>query len=409
MPIGRKKIAILGTLDTKGDQVDYLRSVIESKGHDTVVIDVGVLGEPTCTPTMTRHQVAGAAGMTLEEIITLGHKGQEAKSLRKMTEGARNILADLNEKENVDGVIALGGSMGTALALRAMEVLPLTLPKIILSTMAYSPTIDPDCFSHNIIMIPWIGGLWGINEVAKRILNQAAGAITATCEAYERSPISAKKLIGVSSFGMASSLFLFHLRPELEKRDCEVAVFHPTGMNSRLLEKAIEDGSIDMSLELTIGSELTTIIVDSASSPSRNRLEAAISRGIPMILSQGNMEVCTWGPVKPIPENYAGRRRYEHNPLLWIINTRLEDRLAAIRMLTEKLNRATGPTAFVFPRRRPLGITKYGLADPEGMDMIRQELKGNLKSDVNFVEVDCSADDAPFAQKVISLMDEMLG
>lgn len=403
-----KSIAVIGTLDSKGDQVEYLRQGIEKRGCRTIVIDVGVLGEPACEANITKHQVAEAAGTTIDDIIAMGVKGQEIKSMNKMAEGCRQIIKDMNGKEEIDAFLAVGGSMGTSLALHVVEVLPLALPKMLVSTIANSPAINPDYYAHNLIMVPWIGGLWGINELSKIILDQVVALITAASEVYERKPLCSKRLVGVAALGMAASNYLAHLRPALEKRDFEVSVFHATGMGPRLLEKAIADGSVDVALELFVGHEITMDVLGSGFSPGPQRLEAAIKQGTPMIVSHGILEVISWPAYVPLTGQLADRPHLEHNNLLWMLFTTREERLEAAKILTEKLNRTTGPTAVVLPLKPARGVTQYGIDDPEGNELFREELKGNLKPEIKVVEVDATQDDPEFSEQVVAVVDEMM-
>ena len=403
-----RTIAIIGTLDTKGDQVEYLKNKIQVKDHKALVIDVGVLGDPGCPADITRQQVAEAANTTIDAVIEMGGVGNETKSIGKMGDGVCRLLKEMDQQGELDALLAVGGSMGTSLAIRAIEVLPFQMPKVILSTIANSPAIDPDVYAHNVMMIPWVGGLWGINEISKMILNQAAGVIVGAAEAYEKGSFSEKRMIGVVSLGMSGARFLFHLRPALEKKGYDIATFHATGMGSRLLEKAVEEGYIDAVLELCAGFELVNEEYSSVFGPGPHKLEAAIKRGIPMIVSLGSMEITSWGPIKPIPEKLQGRPQFEHNPLLIGILTTLEERLTAAKKLAEKLNRTTGPTALIIPLIPPYGQTKYGLADPEGMEAVRKELRKNLDPKVKVFEIDSSEEDPKFTSKVMELLEEMI-
>jgi uncharacterized protein (UPF0261 family) len=305
-------------------------------------------------------------------------------------------------------MLAVGGSMGTSLAIRTAQILPFQMPKVILSTIANSLAIDPNVYAHNVMMIPWVGGLWGINEISKMILNQAAGVIAGAVEAYEKGSFGEKRIIGVVSLGMSGARFLVHLRPALEKKGYDIATFHATGMGSRLLEKVVEEGYINAVLELCAGFELVNEEYSSVFGPGPHKLEAVIKRGIPMIVSLGSMEITSWGPIKPIPEKLQGRPQFEHNPLLIGILTTLEERLAAAEKLAEKLNRTTGPTALIIPLIPPYGQTKYGLADPEGMEAVRNALKKNLDPKVRVFEVESSEEDPKFTSKVMELLEEMI-
>lgn len=230
----RKSIGVIGTLDTKGDQIQYIVQLIEGRGHRAVVIDVGVLGKALFQPTISRQQVAKAGGSSIEEIIAFSDEGE---AVEKMTEGASKIVEELCSMGKIDGILALGGSMGTALALRVTKVLPLGMPKLILSTQAYSPAITPDMVNGDVIMMSWVAGLWGLNNMAKRVIDQAAATIIGTVEAYKREWTKQGKVVGVTSLGMTSSRYLYHLKPALEERGYEVAVFHATGMGAGSLSK----------------------------------------------------------------------------------------------------------------------------------------------------------------------------
>lgn len=402
-----KTIAIVGTLDTKGDQVDYLSRNIKENGHEVLIIDVGVLGESRDQADITRHEVANAAGTTLEKIADMG-PGKESEAMNKMANGTRAVLKDLNEKERIDSVLSIGGSMGTSLALTAMKDLPLAMPKIVLSTIANSPAIDPDLLSNNVLMVPLIGGLWGLNEFAKKSLDQVTGLIIGSTVAYNRGPITDKKLIGVTSLGMSAARYLHHLRPALDKRNYEVAVFHATGMSTRLFENAVNEGLFNFVLDLYAGMELIHEICGSLFSPGPRRLEAAAKQGIPQIVSLGLIEMCLWGPYKPIPEKFSKRQILHHNPLLWMIFTNLKEKVMMAKMLAKKLNQSKGPTAIIIPMKPPFGLTKWGFEDSEGLEAVRKTLKQSLKSEINYVEVDASTDDKEFSDWVLALMDHMI-
>ena len=401
-----KFIAIIGTLDTKSDQVEYLKKLIQERGHQTTIIDVGVLGTVSCEATVTRRQVAQAAGSSLEEIIAFNHEG---KAMGKMADGACKIVKELYSKGELDGIIAVGGSMGTSLTLKVMDVLPLSLPKLILSTIAYSPAINPDLLCNGVLMMSFVGGLYGTNEIAKRILGQAAAIISAAAEAYKKEPITKKKLIGITTLGMAASRYLSHFKPGLEKRGYEIAVFHATGMNTRTLEKAIEEGLISAVLDLRIGTELMSQVCGSLYAPGFHRLESAAKRRIPQVLSPAGIETCLWAPYKPLPPRFARRKMFEHNPLLIVFSTTTEEKMKVASIMAKKLNQLMGPTALILTTKSSPAVIAHGMSDPDGVRAFGEVLKRALKPDIKVVELDASNDDPEFADEAIRLLDEMVG
>jgi uncharacterized protein (UPF0261 family) len=410
-----KAIAIVGTLDSKGDQIEYFDKIIKQNGRETIIIDVGVLGEPVVAPDITKHQVAQAAGVTIDQVIELAKetfkKGDSGPSaaMDKMTEGACKILENLQSEERLSGIVCAGGTLGTSLALNIMSALPLLIPKLILSTVANSPGINPDLVSNNVMMMPWIGGLWGINKVAKMVLNQAAAYIIGASKIYEQEGMKdpKEKSVAVTSLGMTACKYLYHLRPSLRERGYDTAVFHSAGAG-RIFERLVASGEFDFVLDLFAGGELLNEIAGSLLSPGPRRLEAAVKQGVPQIVSLGLTEIFLWGAYKPVPEKFSDRPTMRHNSILWMIPTKLEERLAMVRLLAEKLNLATAPTAVIVPLKASLGTTQIGLEDKEGMMAIYQELKSRLEPKIKYIEVDASTDDKAFSDEVIRLMDEML-
>ena len=157
-----KSIVLLGTLDTKGDQLEYLKALIERLGHTACVVDVGVLGAPPFQPTISREDVAQAAGVTVQDIIALDSPGV---AMVQMAKGASAVMKELPAGGKLDGLIAVGGSGGTSLALAVLKAIPVNVPKLLVTTMAYSAAITPDMVSgDNVMMLPWVAGLWGLEQ-----------------------------------------------------------------------------------------------------------------------------------------------------------------------------------------------------------------------------------------------------
>lgn len=229
-------ILILGTGDTKSDEMAFLADCLKGQGANAITMDVGILKDPTCHVDITRHDVAEAAGTTNAEIIALG---DENKAMAKTSVGASQITRQLYDDNEVHGVIILGGTMGTDLALDVCDVLPMGFPKIIVSTVAFSPLLPPERISPDVMMILWAGGLYGLNAVCKSSLSQAAGAVLGAARAVVP-PKADRPMIGMTSLGSSSLKYMKKLKPELEARGFDLAIFHTTGLGgapSRLWPK----------------------------------------------------------------------------------------------------------------------------------------------------------------------------
>ena len=277
-----KKIIVIGTLDTRGEEIRYLADRIEENGFEPLVMDVGVLGEVPFEPFITRDLVAKSAGTSIQEIIALGHEG---KAMSVMAAGCGKILADLCEQGTVQGVIAAGGSMSTSLALEAMQTLPMGLPKLILSTIAFSSLVPPDAVCADLSMMLWPAGLYGLNSISEGVLDTAAGAISGAAGAYIRREKTAGKVVGITSLGTSQQKFVETLKPALEQRGYEVAVFHTVGMGGKAFEEAVSAGLIDVALDLSLVELMDFVNGGATSSSGRDRLKAAARKGIPQIVA----------------------------------------------------------------------------------------------------------------------------
>jgi uncharacterized protein (UPF0261 family) len=408
-----KYIAIIGTLDTKGDQVEYIKEKIEKEGQHTCVIDFGVVGDPHFKPTYDRHQVAQAAGTSIAGVLTLNDR---RAGLEKMGEGVAAIMSGLCAENRLCGVLAVGGSQGTAVSLMIMKNVPLGIPKLLLTTIAYSPVIVPDMVSgDDLMMLPWVAGLWGLNSISKQSLETAAAAISGAAKAFTERPVSTKKVVGVSSLGGAVNRYMDELKPALEERGYEVAVFHVLGMPGRMFERVISDGLIAVSLDLSAGKELLNQVTGGVYTAGEHRLEAAGKIGIPQIVSPGALETFHWGNDRPFPAKYKNRLYFWHNALHRTIRSNAREMAAVGTLMAEKLNRAKGPTAVVLPLQGMGPMPFPPLASPEaeaeaqrGWTGFRRNIKQMLKPEIEYIEIDVTFNDSLYVDTVLKLFDEMM-
>jgi uncharacterized protein (UPF0261 family) len=209
------------------------------------------------------------------------------------------------------------------------------------------------------------------------------------------------------------------LKPALEERGYEVAVFHGGGLSGRVLEKAIYDGSIAAVLDLAVGVEILNEVCGGVASSGKHRLEAAARSGIPQIVSPGTIEAFHWGEDKPFPAKFRDRPQQRHNIILNVVASSIRERAAVGKFMAEKLNTAKGPTVMVIPMRKtPISIPKLyatdtfrqNMAAPQkGLEAFRRAFMRNLKNPkVEVVTLDCDYNDQPYAETVLSLFDEMM-
>jgi uncharacterized protein (UPF0261 family) len=401
-----KAIAIVGTLDTKGEEIRYIKERVESRGYEALVIDGGILSKPLFLPDINREQVAQAAGTSLNEVIALGDENQ---GIAVMGKGAAKIAQDLCSAGKLHGVIALGGTMGTWLGLEVMRTLPLSVPKLMLSTVAFTHFVTAEMVGKGQMMAECVAGLWGLNVISKAVLDTAVGAMAGMIETVGEI-ISEKPIVGITTMGSAAFSYVPQIKPRLEESGYEVAVFHTSGLGGLTLERLIDEGLISAALDLCLF-DLGCQVTGSTFGVGPNRLEAAAKRGIPLIAAPGGTECVAWPlPPEALPAQFRNRTLRGHNPNTTGVMLSKEEKAEIGKLMAQKLNRATGPVAVVLPLR---GVSRHDAPggmfyDPEGREALVQSFKQHIAPKVEVVEVDANINDPAFSDAVIALLDKMM-
>jgi uncharacterized protein (UPF0261 family) len=399
-----KTVAIVGTLDTKGEEFAYLRSRIESAGLATLIIDCGVLEAPTFTPDVSRREVASAAGQRLEDLVATHDRGS---SIAAMAAGAAVVVRRLFEQGRIQGLISLGGSAGTTIGTAAMRSLPAGFPKVMVSTLASGDT-RPFVGTKDIAMLYPIVDIAGLNRLSRRILGNAAAAIAGMVNQEDAEDREAKPLIAATMFGVTTPCVTL-ARRILEQNGFEVLVFHATGAGGQAMEGLIADGYVAGVLDITT-TELADELAGGVMSAGPHRLEAAARKGIPQVVCPGAIDMVNFGPLDSVPEKYRQRRLYVHNANVTLMRTTPAECAELGRITAEKLNRAQGPVAFLMPLRGVSAIDSTGLpfSWPEADRSYLDALKANLDPRIRLVEVDAHINDQDFARAAASCLLELM-
>ena len=399
-----KTIALIGTFDTKGEEFSFLRERIESAGLRTLMIDVGVLGDPAFAVDISAADVAAAAK---ESLAALRRDRDRGRRVSTMAIGAQAILGWLVEQGALHGVVSLGGSAGTAIATAAMRALPYGFPKLMVSTLAAGDT-RPYVGTRDICMMPSVLDISGLNRVSRRILSNAAGAICGMV-AVEQATVSGQKpSIGATMFGVTTPC-VTAARRILEARGYEVLVFHATGTGGRAMEQLIEDGAFVGVLDLTT-TELADELVGGVMSAGPHRLEAAGRKGIPQLVCPGAIDMVNFGPVETVPEKFRSRNLHIHNSTVTLMRTTPEECAEIGRITATRLNAASGPVTVLIPLQGVSAIDKAGgpFCSNEALDAYRLALKAKLNPNIRLVELNAHINDEGFARTAADLLIESL-
>jgi uncharacterized protein (UPF0261 family) len=372
------------------------------------VIDGGILGEPLFQPDITREQVAEAAGKSLKELLVLG---EAAKPIEVMAKGCSEIAEGLYAEGKLDGIIAIGGILGTTLGIAAMKRLPLWLPKLMVSAIGlspFSPVLDPELSVKDVTVMPTVADLWGVDNITKTILQNAAGAIAGMVETHEKTGPSQRPLIDIITFGTVVCKQALWAKPLLEQRGYDVIVFEATENAS---EELVDQGLMRGTLDFVAGYLFTNEFCGGAPRPWPMRFEARIRRGIPQVFSPGLAEAITWSEAfGPLPQRFENRKIYPHGAMAICIKASEEEMAASGVRMAQKLNEMTGPTAMLIPIRGFSEWDKQGHMwyDPEGRKAFIEGLKKHIGPKVKVVELDMHINDREFAEQAVTIFDEMM-
>jgi len=397
-------IAVLGTMDTKGDEHGFVAEQIRARGHQTLIIDVGTGGPPKLKPDVTREEVAALSGIDLAEVLARHDRGA---AVTAMTRAAATVLEKLAGAGRIHGVISLGGGGGTAIGTAAMRALPLGFPKLMVSTLASGNTAQY-VGVKDIVMMPSIVDVAGLNRVSRVILTRAAGAI---CGMVEVTPPSGqdKPIIAASMFGNTTEC-VQKAREILEAAGYEVLVFHATGTGGRSLEALIESGLVAGVLDVTT-TEWADELVGGFLTAGPTRLEAAARAGVPAVVAPGCLDMVNFFGPESVPAKFSGRIFYHHNPQVTLMRTNSEECAQLGRILGVKLNISTGPVAVLIPRRAISVISAPGqpFHDPSADQALFDEIRANLRKDIELQEFDCTINDPVFAEACAHTLLRLIG
>jgi uncharacterized protein (UPF0261 family) len=386
-------IAILGTMDTKGEEHGFVADLIKQRGHKVLVIDVGALEPPKLKPDITREEVAQAAGIDFTALLAKRDRGE---SVAAMSKGAPLVLSRLVAEKKVEGVISLGGGGGTAIGTAAMRALPIGFPKLMVSTLASGNTAQY-VGVKDIVMFPSIVDVAGLNRISRQILTRAAGAICGMVESQPKAGAD-KSIIVASQFGNTTAC-VDHARKILEQEGYEVLVFHATGTGGRTMESLVESGMVAGVLDITT-TEWADEWVGGFLGAGPTRLEAAARNGVPAIVTPGCLDMVNFYGPDSVPAKFQGRTFYQHNPQVTLMRTSPEECVQLGKILAEKVNLSKAPVTVLLPTKAISVISAPGqkFNDPVADMALFDAIKSNLRKDIEVVEMDCKINDPEFAE-----------
>lgn len=399
-----KTVAVLGTFDTKGKELKFIKECIEEHGLKTLCINTGVF-EPVVEPDISSAEVAAAVGADINAIV---EKRDRATATEVLAKGTEKLIPQLYAEGKFDGIISIGGSGGTSLATPAMRQLPLGVPKVMVSTMA-SGDVSPYVGTSDIVMIPSVVDAEGLNDISKVIFSNAANAVVGMVQNRKEIESDGKPLLAATMFGVTTPC-VKAAEDYLHEQGYDVLVFHATGTGGKCMEALINQGFIKGVLDLTT-TEWCDEVVGGVLNAGSDRLTAAGKNGIPQVVSVGALDMVNFGPMDTVPAQFKNRNLYKHNPTVTLMRTTADELKSIGHEIATRMADATGKTTLMLPLKGVSMIDVEGQpfydaeADKVLFDTLRTEL---ADSNVEIVELDTDINDKEFAvaaaKKLISLL-----
>ncbi len=405
----KKCIVVIGTLDTKGEEIGYLKELILKRGHRPFIVDIGAGGKARLEADIPATEVARAAGTEIEQ---LWDSRERQNVTEVMIKGAVSKLAALCRTGEVEGVISIGGMTSTVMASSIMREIPYSIPKLIVSSAASMPSSNRFFGPTGITMMHSLVDVGGLNSLLKAQLSRAAGAICGMVqdEISEPSLGEHKPRIAMSVYGYVENCARYV--NEALTGNYELIRFTATGMPEITMEKLIEEGFFSGVIDL-VPSSITNEKFSGSRISWERRLEVAGEKGIPQVVAPAGVNTISrvGFTAEELAPEFKIRKHYfmeELRVTVWLNTKELGD-MASI--YAEKLNKAVGPTKFLIPKRGWISIEKEGsdFYDPQHTRIFVDKLKEKLKPDIEVREVDANIDDPIFAKAIVNAFEEVMG
>lgn len=348
------KVYVVGTLDTKRAEHEYVRDLIRAAGVETVLVDVGTT------------EGGGEADVSATEIAAFHPDGADAVFVEDRGESVTAMSAALVRflagRDDVAGIISLGGSGATALATPAMRSLPVGVPKLMVSTMA-SGDVRGYVGPSDIMMMYAVTDVAGLNRISTRVLGNAAHAI-AGAVAWSVPEYAARPALGLTMYGLTTPCV--SAVTDLLSADYDCLVFHATGTGGMSMENLVDSGLITGVIDVTT-TEVTDHIVGGIMSAGPGRLDAIARTRVPYVGSCGALDIVAFGRSDTVPAQFADRTFHRHNAEVTLMRATPEESRRIGHFIAEKLNRCRGPVRFFLPEGGLSGLDTPGgvFRDPE--------------------------------------------
>ena len=374
---GSAPVIVAGTLDTKGDELRFIRDEIAAAGVRVVLVDLSTSGQPSPADVPPHHIATYFRGGP--NAVFTGERGAAITAMAEAFE------AWVRRQELVGGLISAGGSGGSALVAPAMRSLPIGVPKVLISSVA-SGNVAPYVGPSDIMMLYSVTDVSGLNSVSRQVLANGAAAMVGMVKARAAASTdreaarrgSRKPAVGLTMFGVTTPC-VQAVTAALED-DFECLVFHATGVGGQSMEKLVDSGALSGVIDLTT-TEVCDLLFGGVLPATEDRFGAIVRARIPYIGSCGALDMVNFGPMETVPERYRGRTLHVHNPTVTLMRTTPEENARLGRWIGERLNLMDGPVRFFLPEGGVSALDAPGrpFSDPSADEELFRALESTVR------------------------------
>lgn len=403
-------IVIAATLDTKGEEVAYLKKEIEGHGKEVFVVDCAILGEPGCPFDISKREVAAAAGTTIEDMLAKKDKNYCIDTMKK---GLKTVFDQLMEEDVLEGVISVGGVQGTFIATGAMKELPIGIPKFMVSTVANGKAeFGPFVGASDMIMMHSVADIAGNNFLLNKILRQAGAAIAGMVSSREEEEITDyTKVIGITMGGVTTPC-VTEIKKILMDKGYEVIIFHCNGIGALAMENLVKDGKMAAVFDIS-PHDIMDAQNDGLMPADENRLVNIAESGIPYVFVPGIADFILYNGVSKVPKEKLTRQYVKHNEIHTHVKADYDEMFAFGEYVSERLKSKKGSTKVLYPRK---GLSQ--LNNPEGPLYAPEKDYGfidgftksidKMQGEIEIREFDLHINDKEFAMECVRAFEDIL-
>lgn len=402
-------VVLIGTLDTKGPEIAYLRDRLQALGLQTIVVDSGILGKPLdIVPDIGHEESSTYAGSSLEAMQAAGSRG---KAVALMRESLKNLVLHLHQSGRLDAIVSMGGAEGAVMGAAAMMVLPLGVPKVLVSPIASGyHFFEPLVGTSDMMVVHSVVDILGLNPIACAVFDNVAAALKGMAQDGRGLFAPVKKYVAVTMLGNTTTAVMA-VKSRLEENGYEAVIFHSNGVGGPAMEELAADGQFVGVIDYTTN-EVYDPLVGGIHDGGPRRLEVIGQLGLPQVIVPGCIDFSVWN-VGTVPAALEDRPKYDHNPEYVLVRATAEEMAELGRIFARKLNGATGPVEILIPAE---GLSIPNIPggvfwDPDADANFRKTLRAHIRPDIPVSVLNCHVNDSEFGRTVadsfISMMSQL--